>query len=222
MRARDGVLLATDVWRPASEGEPLPGPFPAVLVRTPYNRTAMLEAGEFWACHGYLAVFQDCRGRFGSGGRFNLLADEGPDGYDAVEWSAELPYCDGKGRHLRHLVSGVGTERAGSGTAATPTRDVGAPGRLQREHIVAASQRGTRAALAHVGGQPRSRLTGGAARSVARGGARRKHRRNVRVAPQVALARGGTARSHSSRTTSAGRASSTSTATPTSTGSNGD
>ncbi len=96
MRARDGAWLATDVWRPASEGELLPGPFPAVLVRTPYNRTALLEAGEFWARHGYLAVFQDCRGRFGSAGRFNLLADEGPDGYDTVEWIAELPYCDGQ------------------------------------------------------------------------------------------------------------------------------
>ena len=97
MKARDGVWLATDVWRPAEEGEPLPGPFPAVLVRTPYSRTtpATIEHGEFWARRGYLAAFQDCRGRFGSEGEFDLLAGEGPDGYDAVEWVAALPYCDG-------------------------------------------------------------------------------------------------------------------------------
>ncbi|MEE9280155.1 MAG: CocE/NonD family hydrolase [Myxococcota bacterium] len=95
MRARDGVWLATDVWRPAREGEPLPGPFPAVLVRTPYSRANMALSGSFWARHGYLAIFQDVRGRFGSEGRFNLLADEGRDGYDAVEWAAALPYCDG-------------------------------------------------------------------------------------------------------------------------------
>ncbi|MDX1382083.1 MAG: CocE/NonD family hydrolase [Thermoanaerobaculia bacterium] len=98
MRARDGVLLATDVWRPARGGEPLPGPFPAILIRSPYGRrTESHEAlGEFWARHGYLGVVQDVRGRFDSEGEFVLLANEGPDGYDAIEWVAALPYCTGK------------------------------------------------------------------------------------------------------------------------------
>ena len=97
MEARDGTWLATDVWRPAQSGEALPGPFPAVLVRTPYDRRGARYArhGEFWAEHGYLFVVQDVRGRFGSEGEFVLLANEGPDGYDAVEWAAALPYCDG-------------------------------------------------------------------------------------------------------------------------------
>ena len=97
MEARDGTWLATDVWRPSQGGEPLPGPFPAVLVRTPYDRRgARYERhGEFWAAHGYLFVVQDVRGRFESEGEFVLLANEGPDGYDAVEWVAALPYCDG-------------------------------------------------------------------------------------------------------------------------------
>ncbi len=97
MRARDGVWLATDVWRPARDGEPLPGPFPALLIRTPYGRSveATQGIGAFWARHGYLGVIQDVRGRFGSEGPFTLLANEGPDGFDAVEWVASLPYCDG-------------------------------------------------------------------------------------------------------------------------------
>lgn len=106
MRARDGTWLATDVWRPARDGEPLPGPFPAILTRTPYSRRAApgravqgagmaWNSGEFWARHGYLGVVQDVRGRFDSGGEFVLIANEGPDGYDAVEWTAGLPYCDG-------------------------------------------------------------------------------------------------------------------------------
>jgi predicted acyl esterase len=33
---RDGVRLATDVYRPAREGEILPSPFPALLWPTPY------------------------------------------------------------------------------------------------------------------------------------------------------------------------------------------
>ena len=107
MRARDGTWLATDVWRPARGGEPLPGPFPAILTRTPYSRRAApgrashgtgmaWNSGEFWARHGYLGVVQDVRGRFDSGGEFVLIANEGPDGYDAVEWTAALPYCDGQ------------------------------------------------------------------------------------------------------------------------------
>ncbi len=97
MEARDGTWLATDVWRPAEGGEPLPGPFPAVLVRTPYDRRGdrYQRHGEFWAERGYLFVVQDTRGRFDSEGEFILLANEGPDGYDAVEWVAALPYCDG-------------------------------------------------------------------------------------------------------------------------------
>ena len=66
MRARDGVWLATDVWRPARDGEPLPEPFPALLIRTPYGRAgeANQAIGEFWAHHGFLCAVQDVRGRF--------------------------------------------------------------------------------------------------------------------------------------------------------------
>jgi uncharacterized protein len=97
MTTRDGVRLATDVWRPSRDGEPLPGPFPALLLRTPYDRTMERYArlGAFWASHGYVLAVQDVRGRFGSDGEFMLLANEGPDGYDTVEWLAGLPYCDG-------------------------------------------------------------------------------------------------------------------------------
>lgn len=98
MTARDGAWLATDVWRPARDGDPLPGPFPAILLRTPYDRArpTVQETGEFFAGRGYLTAIQDCRGRYGSEGEFVLLANEGPDGYDAIEWLASLPYCDGK------------------------------------------------------------------------------------------------------------------------------
>jgi predicted acyl esterase len=35
VRARDGAMLATDVYRPAG-----PGPFPVLLERTPYDKSA--------------------------------------------------------------------------------------------------------------------------------------------------------------------------------------
>ncbi len=68
--ARDGTLLATDLHRPAQAGRPLPGPFPALLQRTPYGKSAegrVLEA-RFFAERGYVVVIQDCRGRYSSQG----------------------------------------------------------------------------------------------------------------------------------------------------------
>jgi putative CocE/NonD family hydrolase len=48
---------------------------------------------------GYVVIVQDCRGRFASEGAFDYfhsLPQEGPDGYDTVEWAAALPYADGQ------------------------------------------------------------------------------------------------------------------------------
>lgn len=100
MPARDGVRLATDIFRPAIDGEPAPGAFPAIVVRSPYNHRAdgpssQVAHGEFFASHGFLYVVQDCRGRFASEGRFELLGNEDVDGYDTVEWVAGLPFCNG-------------------------------------------------------------------------------------------------------------------------------
>lgn len=95
---RDGTRLATDVYRPARDGEALPGPFPVILTRTPYDKSTVyaIAESEFWARHGYVRALQDVRGRFASEGSFYLLRDEGPDGYDTVEWLATQPWCDGK------------------------------------------------------------------------------------------------------------------------------
>ncbi|HTE16293.1 MAG TPA: CocE/NonD family hydrolase [Burkholderiales bacterium] len=36
---RDGVKLATDIYRPARNGKALEGKFPVILERTPYGKT---------------------------------------------------------------------------------------------------------------------------------------------------------------------------------------
>jgi predicted acyl esterase len=41
VRMRDGVRLATDIYRPAKNGKPLPGAFPVILERTPYGRNVV-------------------------------------------------------------------------------------------------------------------------------------------------------------------------------------
>ncbi|WP_255192095.1 CocE/NonD family hydrolase [Natronobeatus ordinarius] len=96
---RDGVRLATDVYRPADPdtGEPIDEPKPALLDRTPYDRTGgRLRHGEWYASRGYVIAIQDVRGRFGSEGEFYIHANEAEDGADTVEWLAEQPYCDGQ------------------------------------------------------------------------------------------------------------------------------
>jgi hypothetical protein len=39
---------------------------------------------------------QDCRGRYGSEGRFTKYVNEGEDGVDTLEWIMAQPWCNGK------------------------------------------------------------------------------------------------------------------------------
>lgn len=94
---RDGVSLATDVYRPAEGGAVLDESLPALLSRTPYGKRGEMERhGEWFAKRGYVVALQDCRGRFESGGSFEMFVDEPEDGHDTVEWLADRPYCDGQ------------------------------------------------------------------------------------------------------------------------------
>ncbi len=96
---RDGVSLATDIYRPARNGRPLDGKWPTVLFRIPYGKKqpGTVEQGKFFARHGYIYVAQDSRGRFDSQGTFTPFGpQEGPDGYDAVVWITRQPWSNGK------------------------------------------------------------------------------------------------------------------------------
>ncbi|MFJ8542148.1 CocE/NonD family hydrolase [Streptomyces sp. NPDC093586] len=83
--------LATDVRLPAGDG-----PFPAVLVRTPYDRTRHRAEARGWARRGFAAVVQDVRGRFASPGEWHPYADEATDGAAAVRWIRRRPWSDGR------------------------------------------------------------------------------------------------------------------------------
>jgi putative CocE/NonD family hydrolase len=113
---RDGVRLATDVYLPALDGAPVPGPWPVILERTPYNklRNDVCGTARFFARHGYAVVLQDVRGRYGSEGVWYPFADEGEDGYDCVEWIASQRWCDGK-------VGTIGLSYSGSDQTAIAT-----------------------------------------------------------------------------------------------------
>ena len=94
---RDGVRLATDIYRPTRIGAPIDDPLPILLQRTPYDKTGarLVESAEFFAQNGYVVVVQDHRGRYSSEGEFTKYIGEGQDGFDAIELLAALPYGNG-------------------------------------------------------------------------------------------------------------------------------
>jgi putative CocE/NonD family hydrolase len=98
---RDGVRLATDVYRPKGAA----GPVPIVFSRTPYNfnfwdvkngvpadQTTALAAVK----RGYAYVIQNERGHFFSEGNYDILGPPVTDGYDTLEWMRNEPWSNGK------------------------------------------------------------------------------------------------------------------------------
>jgi predicted acyl esterase len=88
--ADDGVQLATDVYLPLGVG-----PWPTILVRTPYGRSGD-PVGLVFALLGYACVIQDTRGRFGSDGIDTVFRDDGDDGRATIRWVLDQWWCDGR------------------------------------------------------------------------------------------------------------------------------
>ncbi|HKB03242.1 MAG TPA: CocE/NonD family hydrolase, partial [Gemmataceae bacterium] len=88
---RDGVKLATDVYRPEGDSK-----YPVILIRTPYKKEVQELDGMYYARRGYAVAVQDVRGRFASPGEWEPFVHEPDDGYDAIEWLANRPWSTGK------------------------------------------------------------------------------------------------------------------------------
>jgi putative CocE/NonD family hydrolase len=89
---RDGVQLTARLYRPLD----LPTPGPAIFSLTPYTSDDAHQRGKFFADHGYSYLNVNTRGRGGSGGEFWPLEQDGPDGYDVVQWISRQSWCDGR------------------------------------------------------------------------------------------------------------------------------
>jgi hypothetical protein len=98
---REGVRLATDVYRPKDAA----GKVPTIWVRTPYNfnhwdvrngvpadMTAALTAVK----RGYAYIVQNERGHFFSEGNYDILGPPTTDGDDMLSWIASQPWSNGK------------------------------------------------------------------------------------------------------------------------------
>ncbi len=93
---RDGTILYSDIYRPNIDSE-----FPVLLTRLPYKKDLPMFSHRYLDTNrlvqnGYAVKIQDVRGRFASEGEFYPLLYEAEDGYDTVEWAAQLPYSSGK------------------------------------------------------------------------------------------------------------------------------
>jgi hypothetical protein len=104
MPMRDDVQLATDIYRPTSNGTPLAGGLPTILGRTSYGKeTDFLwrrPVIDYFTPRGYAVVVQDMRGRGNSQGIgeyfHTATPKDGDDGYDTVEWIAAQDWSNGR------------------------------------------------------------------------------------------------------------------------------
>lgn len=108
---RDGIKLATDVYRPAKDGKAIKGRLPAIMERTPYGKAersrSEIEVGmtepmkrhevaSYFVRAGYAVIYQDCRGRYNSEGEFSKYISEAADGYDTARWLVEQAWSNGQ------------------------------------------------------------------------------------------------------------------------------
>ncbi len=100
MPMRDGVRLATDIYRPKTSGK-----VPIIFSRTPYNfnawgdgeqRTRTAERAYEAVKRGYAYVVQNERGRYYSEGEWDILGVPLTDGYDAFTWMKDQSWSNGK------------------------------------------------------------------------------------------------------------------------------
>jgi predicted acyl esterase len=112
---RDGAHVLADVFRPDAGDR-----YPAIMTLGPYSKdihfrdwnprvddSRLAERGphmhwetvnpEWWVPQGYVVIRVDARGTGKSPGRNERLSSaEARDFYDAVEWAAAQPYCNGR------------------------------------------------------------------------------------------------------------------------------
>jgi hypothetical protein len=114
---RDGIRLATDIHRPARDGELVEGQFPTIVCITPYDKSERryVEIADFFVPHGYVVVLQDMRDRHRSEGTkeyFHVVTPHtGEDGYDTIEWIAAQRWSNGRTGMVGSSYAGINQVR---------------------------------------------------------------------------------------------------------------
>ncbi|MER6912803.1 CocE/NonD family hydrolase [Streptomyces sp. NPDC000594] len=92
----DGTRLATDIHLPGTGRDHAPGPYPTVVIRTPYGRRAHHHEARAWAARGFAVAVQDVRGRYGSAGPWRPYAQEAADAVATLRWIRGRGWSDGR------------------------------------------------------------------------------------------------------------------------------
>jgi uncharacterized protein len=88
----DGTRLAENIFLPKGNG-----PFPVLLMRTPYGKMdENLDEAKTYCPAGYAIVVQDCRGRGSSQGIWDPFRYDIEDGFETQEWIGRQPWCNGR------------------------------------------------------------------------------------------------------------------------------
>ena len=99
----DGTKLAIDIYRPATNGQVVAVPLPAIFTQSNASRTSVRTGSSYnqiaeWVKRGYIFIYQERRGvgaSFGTTVGF-VPPNDGPDGKAVIEWLAQQPWCNGK------------------------------------------------------------------------------------------------------------------------------
>ncbi len=89
---RDGVKLATDVYKPIG----LIKPHGCILLRTPYDKDDLYDLGVLLALIRWPTVIQDIRGMHASEGVYQGFRKCQTDGPDTLSWIASRDWSNGK------------------------------------------------------------------------------------------------------------------------------
>ncbi|MCX6661519.1 MAG: CocE/NonD family hydrolase [Euryarchaeota archaeon] len=89
---RDGIHLATDVYRPIFRSSP----HGTILIRTPYNKDSLSIVGILGILRGWPMVIQDMRGRSSSEGIDTGFKNDSADGADTLAWIVNQSWSNGK------------------------------------------------------------------------------------------------------------------------------
>ncbi|MCB9235214.1 MAG: CocE/NonD family hydrolase [Bacteroidia bacterium] len=93
---RDNKVMPVDIFLPGTTQA-----YPVIFIQTPYNRQLFrfglpLGVGTALSTSHYVFVTMDWRCFYGAAGACVAQPKRGEDGYDAIEWIAQQPWCNGK------------------------------------------------------------------------------------------------------------------------------
>lgn len=119
---RDGVGMRCTLTRPAKDGSPTAGPYPAIVSNffayRALQMTAFHQQAERFATRGYAVLLCSPRGAGGTPGDWRPFGDqERQDLYDLIEWAATQPWSSGKVGQTGISYGGISTYKAATSGA---------------------------------------------------------------------------------------------------------